>query len=143
MELKMKVVFVLICVSICGGVNNPLENLPDFIRLPFEGSGQPTQQVQENPIVSDVPEMDKTREEAKKRRENQAEQKEWKTEGNGKPMILEVEGACDGYATGEAWITCSGKEVTPFSTILGAGHGADGMASTDSRPSLRYAIQPA
>src|SRR3972149_4813024 len=120
MEVKMKVVFVLICVSICGCVNNPLENLPDFIRLPFEGSGQPTQQVQEN----------------------LAEQNEWKTEGNGKPIILEVEGACDGYATGAAWITCYENEVAPISTLLGAGHGADGMASTDSRPSLRYEIQP-
>ena len=115
----MKVILLLaLCVTISGCVDNL--TLPDFIRLPFEGSGMSAQQV----------------------RENLAEQTKWKTEGNGKPIILEVEGACDGYATGARWISSYEDEVAHISTLLGAGHGPDGMAGTDSRPCLRYEIQP-
>ena len=99
----MKVILLLaICIIVCGCVDNL--TLPDFIRLPFEGSGQPGQP--------------------------------------GQTIILEVEGACDGYETGARWISCYEDEVAPISTLLGTGHGPDGMASTDSRPCLRYEIQP-
>ena len=111
---------VVLIITFCGCLDNPLGDLPDLIRLPFEGSGMPAQNI----------------------RENQAEMTEWRTEGSGKPIILEVEGACDGYATGAAWITCYEDKVAPISTLLGVGYGPDGLASTDSRPCLRYEIRP-
>ena len=117
----MKVILLFaICATICGCLDNPLGDLPDLIRLPFEGSGLSVQAI----------------------RENQAEQTEWRTEGKGQPIIIEVEGDCDSYATGARWITCYEDEVASMSTLLGAGHGPDGNASTDSRPCLRYEIQP-
>ena len=114
--MKLILLFA-ICTIICGCIDNTM--LPDLIRLPFEGSGMPAQAI----------------------RENQAERTEWKTEGNGKPIILEVEGACDGYATGARWISCYEDKVAPISTLLGVGFGPDGNAGTDSRPCLRYEIQ--
>ena len=118
----MKVILLFaICatvsVLISGCLDNPLGDLPDFIRLPFEGSGMPAQNICEN----------------------QAEMTEWRTE---KPITIEVEGACDGYATGARWITCYEDKVASMSSLLGAGQGPDGNAGTDSRPCLRYEIQP-
>ena len=113
-----KLSILLLCFLV-GCIDNSM--LPEFVQLPFEGCGRAAQI----------------------ERENQAElmTEAWRTEGHG-VIILEVEGACDGYATGAAWITCYEEKVAPISTLLGAGHGPDGMASTDSRPCLRYEIQP-
>lgn len=56
-------------------------------------------------------------------------------------IIIEVEGECNGYETGAAWIICYEDEVAKYAKLLGPGSGPDGMASTDSRPCLRYEVQ--
>lgn len=107
-----KVFLLAIIICAVGCIDNPM--LPDFIRLPFEGSGLPTQQIAEN----------------------QAE-----IEGSRDYIELEVEGRCDSYPTGAAWITAYENVVSPFAITKGVGNGIDGDAGTDSRPCLRYSVQ--
>ena len=113
--MKIILLCTLCAIILSGCANNPtlppcqggLGGLPDFVRLPFEGSGRELG-------VKDA-------------------------------VIIEVEGSCDGYATGSNWITNYEIELERQSLpyhFLGVGHGLDGLASTDSRPCLRYEVKP-